>query len=117
DAPPESASGSSSEVPVEAPDPSGPTEPRQTPGALLGRFCGTCHGGEAILAGNVQGRIDYIEDVDRLVEEGWIVPLSSDDSPLVQLMAAGEMPPPGVEPRPTTAEILVLRGFIDTPRF
>lgn len=104
------------EVPVEEPE-SSATEPRLRPDIILGRLCGSCHGEEAIRSGNVQAGIDYIEDLDRLVDAGLIIALRSDDSLLVQMMDAGEMPPPGVEPRPTRNDILALRGFIDQPLF
>jgi hypothetical protein len=84
---------------------------------VLTTFCADCHGQRAIEDGNVQGGIDYISDIDRLVEEGWIIPLRSAESPLIQIVNEGSMPPPGVEPRPTNEDILILRRFIDAPLF
>jgi hypothetical protein len=82
---------------------------------VLATFCGDCHGERAIESGNVQGGVDYITDIDRLTLELWIIPLRSGESPLVQMMSEGRMPPPGVEPRPTNDDIQILRSFIDDP--
>lgn len=123
--PTQEAPAAVNEVPVEEPErPRGPspglsmpTRPPLGPDDVFRRLCGDCHGEEAIRAGNVQGGFDYIDNVDRLVEEGWIIALRSDDSPIIQMMEAGEMPPPGVEPRPTRGELAYLRSFIDQPAF
>lgn len=43
--------------------------------------------------------------------------MRSDDSLIIQMMDAGEMLPPGVEPRPTRDDLLSMRRFIDRPAF
>jgi mono/diheme cytochrome c family protein len=83
---------------------------------VLETYCGACHGAAAIRSGNVQGFAD-IEDIDALVARGWIVPLRSDQSLIVQVMLDGSMPPPGVEPRPTVTDIASVIDFIDNPIF
>lgn len=59
-----------------------------------------------------------IDDLDALAENGHIVPLNSASSPLYQLSASGEMPPPRLDlPALDQAELDVLALLIDTPRF
>lgn len=82
---------------------------------VLDEFCGDCHGPQA--GDNVQGDIDYILDIDRLVDEGWIVPIDSLRSPIIQMMEDGTMPPAGIQPRPSKDDITVVTRFIDNPDF
>jgi hypothetical protein len=84
---------------------------------MLDGLCGSCHGAEAIREGNVQGGFDSVNDFDRMVTQGLIVPLSSADSPLFQVMRDGSMPPPGIEPRATSRDTELLGQFIDNPLF
>lgn len=81
-------------------DAEGPAEPYQYAEALLELYCGECHGAAARQNGTVQGDISYITDLDRLAEEGWVVPLDSSGSELIAILRAGTMPPPGTEPHP-----------------
>jgi hypothetical protein len=104
--------------------PSGAEEPadesltqKQQVEAVLERFCGSCHGAEARASGNVMGSIDYIEDIDRLAEEGFIIPLDAERSPIIRQMRDGSMPPERTRPRPTSADISVIAEFIDFPAF
>ena len=106
------------EVPVEDPETENQTASvEEIMRDLLDGLCGSCHGAEAIREGNVQGGFDFVTDMDRMVEEGWVVPLSSEYSLLVQVMRNGSMPPPGVEPRPTRNDIQIVAQFIDNPLF
>jgi len=65
----------------------------------------------------VQGGLAGIDDMDEMVDQGFVVPLNAAESPLVQLMRDGSMPPPGVEPRPTDEDIDILVQYIDNPLF
>jgi len=80
---------------------------------MLGKYCGNCHGVAAIANGRVMGGFDSVEDIEELVEEGYIIPLNPKASPLVQRIRSGEMPPPGVRPRPSESEIRALELFVD----
>lgn len=81
--------------------------------ASLEEFCGECHGAAARASGRVMGNIDYISDLERLVDEGWLVPLGADESPLIQSMRNGTMPPRGTSPRPTPADIQEIVDYVD----
>jgi hypothetical protein len=65
----------------------------------------------------VQGGFDYVTDIDRMVTQGLVVPLSSESSPLIQMMRNGRMPPLGVAPRATSSDIQIIASFIDAPEF
>ncbi len=108
-------------MPTEAPPTEDPPEidrwRSSSPQGTLERFCGSCHGAQAIREGNVQGGFDSVTDIDRMVTLGLVVPLSSADSPLIQVMRNGSMPPPGVEPRVTDRDIQIVAQFIDNPLF
>lgn len=80
---------------------------------MLGRYCGECHGVAAIRNGNVMSAFDFVEDIDELVANGYIVPLNADASPLFARIRRGDMPPPGVQPRPSQTEIRAFESFID----
>jgi hypothetical protein len=113
----ETSTGSRAPIPPDPGEPSEPTEPARVYAlTVIETYCGDCHGSAAIRSGNVQGFAD-IEDFDALVTRGWIVPLSSDQSLIVQVMLDGSMPPPGVEPRPRPPDITSVINFIDNPRF
>jgi len=90
---------------------------RQVTLEVLETHCGACHGAEARATDNVQGDLGYLDDLDRVVERGLIVALESGRSRVVQVMLDGSMPPRGVEPRPSAAEIAAVRAFIDRPAF
>jgi serine/threonine-protein kinase len=62
--------------------------------------------------------MNYINDIDQLVETGKIVPLNSAASRIVQRMVRGEMPPVSSGlPAVTEADINTVAQFIDNPRF
>jgi len=84
--------------------------------AVLQANCGSCHGPTAPLAES--GGIRFIDDVDRLVEAGLLIPLNSAESPIVRVTVLGSMPPPGSGlPLMTEADIDTLISFIDNPRY
>ena len=76
--------------------------------ALLAGTCAGCHAGAA-----APGGFDYITDVARLVTTGRIVPGDAANSPLWQRIDGGQMPPPGIEARPSADEIEDLAVWID----
>jgi hypothetical protein len=57
---------------------------------LIGH-CGDCHDSRQPNAG--AQTIDFIGDLDRLMEEGWLVRCSPESSPLLQVINDGSMPP------------------------
>jgi hypothetical protein len=84
---------------------------------VLAATCGYCHGPQ-LTPGQASAGINYIDDIDRLVAVGLIVPLNSAGSPLIQVMLDGSMPPPGSGyPVMTVADIDIIVYYIDNPRF
>lgn len=78
--------------------------------------CGQCHG--PLAPATNSGGINFIDDLDQLVEAGLIVPLSSASSRIVIAMQDGSMPPPGTYPYPVTgADLDTVIQYIDNPRF
>jgi mono/diheme cytochrome c family protein len=79
--------------------------------------CGQCHG-PSLTPVQAQGGINYINDIEKLVETGLILPLNSADSRIIVLMRNGTEPPPSSGlPRVTDADIEVVASYIDNPRF
>src|SRR5262249_40171067 len=67
--------------------------------AVLRSHCAACHGP----GGAGKGGFDYLLDRDRLVARNQVVPGEAGESPLIQRIEQGEMPP-GKRPRPSTEE-------------
>jgi hypothetical protein len=60
--------------------------------------------------------MNYIDDLDQLVENGKILPLNAAGSRVIQRMTDGSMPPPSSNlPRVTQADINVVAQYIDNP--
>lgn len=76
--------------------------------AVLKMHCHRCHGRD----GAIEGGMNYVLDPAKLVARRKVVPGRADQSPLYQRVVAGKMPPAD-EPRPTAAEIAVLKQWID----
>src|SRR6476659_8432346 len=76
---------------------------------VLKAHCYHCHGD----AGNVEGGMNYILDLDRLVARKKVVPGKPDQSPLFKRVAAGTMPPPDVKDRPSGADKAAIRAWIE----
>jgi hypothetical protein len=76
---------------------------------VLKAHCYKCHGE----AGNVEGGMNYILDLGRLVARKKVVPNKADQSPLWKRVAAGTMPPPDVHDRLRDAEKAALKAWID----
>jgi mono/diheme cytochrome c family protein len=79
--------------------------------------CGQCHGPQLSDAAARAG-MNYIDDIDQLVNEGKLIPLNAAESPVVRRMRDGSMPPPGTTgPRPSDREIGQVADFVDDPLF
>jgi WD40 repeat protein/mono/diheme cytochrome c family protein len=76
---------------------------------VLEAHCHRCHGQD----GAIEGGMNYILDLGKLVARKKVLPGSPDTSPLYKRVAGGKMPPPGEEPRPTDADQAVLRAWIE----
>jgi mono/diheme cytochrome c family protein len=79
--------------------------------------CGQCHG-PSLAPDQAQAGINYINDTDRLVDAGLIVPLSSVTSRIIVTMRTGSMPPRSSGLLPVTeADIGLVASYIDNPRY
>jgi hypothetical protein len=76
---------------------------------VLKAHCYRCHGAE----GNVEGGMNYVIDLERLVNRKKVIPGKPDQSPLFKRVVAGTMPPPEVKDRPSEADKAALRAWID----
>jgi mono/diheme cytochrome c family protein len=76
--------------------------------AILQTHCAACHGP----GGTGKGGFDYLLDRDRLVAHNQVVPGKPADSPLLQRIEQGEMPP-GKRPRLRDEERAVLHHWIE----
>jgi len=74
---------------------------------ILTDYCGTCHE-----APNKSGGMDYIDDLQALIDNAKVVPGEPDNSPILIRMENGTMPPPGNE-APTPEEIALVRAWIE----
>jgi WD40 repeat protein len=77
--------------------------------AILDANCHRCHGKD----GAIEGGMNFILDRDKLVARRKIVPGKPDESPLFKRLTSGKMPPAGEQPRPTAADIALLRQWIE----
>jgi mono/diheme cytochrome c family protein len=84
---------------------------------VLATNCGSCHG-SALQLDEASGGMNYIDDIDQLVDTGKIIPLNSKESRIIERMREGSMPPPSSQrPRVSDDQIDVVAQFIDNPRF
>jgi mono/diheme cytochrome c family protein len=83
---------------------------------VLAANCGQCHG-PALTPQQAQAGMNYINDIDKLVETGKIVPLNAAGSRIVQRMVKGEMPPVSTGRTVTEADINIVSEYINNPRF
>ncbi|MBW3598859.1 MAG: hypothetical protein KY475_16490 [Planctomycetes bacterium] len=75
---------------------------------VLKRNCYLCHGQD----GSDEGGMNYVINLQRLVDEGQVIAGEADHSPLMRRIEGGEMPPEGETPRPTTEEVAALKKWI-----
>jgi mono/diheme cytochrome c family protein len=84
---------------------------------VLASRCGGCHG-PALTPAQASAGMNYIDDMERLAEEGKIVPLNSAGSRVIERMRDGSMPPTQSQlDRVPDADINIVAQFIDNPRF
>jgi serine/threonine-protein kinase len=85
---------------------------------VLAANCGQCHGPQLAPAQASGGGMNYINDIDKLVENGKVIPLNSAGSLIIRRMTDGSMPPAqsGL-PRVTQQDINTVAQFIDNPNF
>jgi WD40 repeat protein len=76
---------------------------------ILKANCYRCHGQE----GAVEGGFNYVLDRATLVARRKVVPGRAGASPLYKKLAAGKMPPPGESPRPSAADVAVIKEWIE----
>jgi serine/threonine-protein kinase len=76
---------------------------------MLQTYCAGCHKAGA----NPPGDFDYVTDVDRLVQEGKVVPGDAASSPLFVRVDSDQMPPPAAGAFPDDGDIATLKRWID----
>jgi WD40 repeat protein/mono/diheme cytochrome c family protein len=77
--------------------------------AVLETHCHRCHGQD----GAVEGGMNYVLDLAKLVARKKVVPGKPDLSPLLRRVVSGKMPPAGEQPRPSAADVAVLRQWVE----
>jgi mono/diheme cytochrome c family protein len=84
---------------------------------VLASNCGQCHG-PALTEQQASAGMNYINDIQKLADEGKIIPLNSAGSRVIERMREGSMPPvqSGLDPV-SDADINIVAQFIDNPRF
>src|SRR5262245_29026246 len=80
---------------VSAARPDGDADLARQAREVLRSHCHRCHGQD----GALEGGMNYVLDLDRLVARRKVVAGRPDESPLFKRVSAGKMPPPGAEPR------------------
>jgi mono/diheme cytochrome c family protein len=84
---------------------------------ILMAYCGACHG-PLLTPQEALGGIWFINDLEELAERGYVVPLRSAESRIVQVMRDRSMPPPSSGwDQPTEADIEVVEQYIDASGF
>jgi mono/diheme cytochrome c family protein len=76
---------------------------------VLKAHCYRCHGAE----GNVEGGMNYITDLERLVSRRKVAPGKAEQSPVYKRIAAGTMPPAEVKDRLSDVEKAAIKSWID----
>jgi cytochrome c553 len=71
--------------------------------------CARCHGQD----GSVEGSLNYVADLTKLVARKKVVPNDPAASRLFRRVADGTMPPPDEQPRPSPAEVAALKKWIE----
>jgi mono/diheme cytochrome c family protein len=77
--------------------------------AVLRTYCHRCHGEN----GAAEGGFNYILDREKLIARKKAIPGQAERSKLFRRMSEGEMPPEGENPRPTAADVAVVKRWID----
>lgn len=76
---------------------------------VLRTHCYRCHGEN----GTLEGGMNYLLDLDRLVARKKIIAGKANESPLMKRITSGSMPPPDVKERLSDADIKTLQTWID----
>jgi WD40 repeat protein/mono/diheme cytochrome c family protein len=77
--------------------------------AVFKTHCYRCHGQN----GSIEGGVNYIGDLSKLVARKKIVPGDAAGSRLFKRIDEGTMPPPEEQPRPSADEIAAVKKWID----
>lgn len=77
--------------------------------AVLKTHCYRCHGQD----GSIEGSMNYVTDLAKLVARKKVVPNDLKGSRLYRRIDDGTMPPPDENPRPSAAELAILKKWID----
>jgi serine/threonine-protein kinase len=84
---------------------------------ILSASCGQCHGSQLTPQGAMAG-MNYIDNLDLLIENGKAIPGESETSPIITRMRSGSMPPATSQaPRPSDQDINTVAQFLDNPTF
>ena len=77
--------------------------------AVFKTHCYRCHGQN----GSIEGGLNYIADLSKLVARKKVLPGNADGSRLFKRLVEGTMPPPEENPRPSPADIALVKKWID----
>ncbi len=77
--------------------------------AVLKTHCYRCHGQD----GSIEGSMNFVTDLAKLVARKHVVPGDLKGSRLYKRVDEGTMPPPDEQPRPSPAEVAVLKKWIE----
>lgn len=61
---------------------------------VLAANCGQCHGPSELFPDGGAGGLTDIQDLNKLIENGYVVDCSAESSRIIQVMRSGSMPPP-----------------------
>jgi WD40 repeat protein/cytochrome c553 len=75
---------------------------------ILRTHCYRCHGQD----GSVEGGVNYITDLGKLLARKKIVPGKPEESRLWRRLEDGTMPPPEEHPRPSAQDLAIIRRWI-----
>lgn len=81
--------------------------------AILKTHCYRCHGQD----GSVEGALNYVADLGKLVARKKVIPGNAAASRLFKRIDDETMPPPGEKPRPSPEELALLKKWIDDGAF
>ncbi len=95
-------------LPVGAAEPE-PSDLARKAHGVLKTHCYRCHGQD----GAVEGGMNYVLDLPKLVQRKKVIPGSADKSPLYKKLVNNLMPPPDEKPRPGPADLAVLKEWIE----
>ncbi len=77
--------------------------------SVLNLNCHRCHGQD----GTAEGGMNFILDPVKLVARKKIVPGQPDQSLLFKRLSTGKMPPAGETPRPSAADVALVKQWIE----